>query len=131
MSTVAPGSYTRGCTDTTSPFAAAVIVRVPVWPARLGNRFWKVILIVGTSRTQTVPAAPNVNVSGSVVLVDVDVVDEDAGSDVDVTDGAVVEGGDEVVVVGATDDDVVVLDDGTDVLDVLVVGALEVVVVPG
>jgi hypothetical protein len=79
-----------------------------------------------------------VNVSGSVV---VDVVDEVAGSVVDVVDdvagavvdggGAVVEGGDEVVVVGATDDDVVGPDDGTDVLDVLVVGALEVVVVPG
>ena len=86
--------------------------------------------IVGTSRTHTVPAAPNVNVSGR-VLVDVDVVDEDAGSVEDVVEtdvlGEVVEvvdGGDEVVVVGSTDVDVLV---GADV-DV-VVGSTVVVVV--
>jgi hypothetical protein len=110
------------------------MVRVPVCPASDGNRFWKVMRIFGTSRTQTVPAAPNVNASGSVV---VDVVDEVAGSveDVDVVtlgaDVDVVDAGDEVVVVGSTDDDVVGPDDGTDVLDVLVVGTLEVVVVDG
>ena len=60
------------------------MVRVPVTPASDGNRFWKVMRIVGTSRTHTVPAAPNVNVSGSVVLVLVD-----DGDDV-VEDGAVV-----------------------------------------
>jgi hypothetical protein len=95
------------------------MVRVPVRPASDGNRFWKVMRIVGTSRTHTVPAAPKVNVSGSVV---VDVVDEDAGS-VEEVDGVVVvdvdvDGGDEVVVVGATDEDVV---DGSVV--VVVVGA--------
>jgi hypothetical protein len=84
------------------------MVRVPVRPASDGNRFWKVMRIVGTSRTHTVPAAPKVNVSGSVV---VDVVDEDAGS-VEEVDGVVVvdvdvDGGDEVVVVGSTDVDVV------------------------
>src|SRR6188768_4527918 len=88
----------------------SLMVRVPVCPARDGNRFWKVMRIVGTSRTQTVPAAPKVNVSGSVV---VDVVDEVGDSvvegivDVGVEE-VVVEGGDEVVVVGATDEDVVV-----------------------
>jgi hypothetical protein len=94
------------------------IVRVPVCPARDGNRFWKVMTIVGTSRTQTVPAAPNVNVSGSV---DVDVLDDVVGDDVDVVDVAVttvVDGGDEVVVVGATDEDVVVVEVGADVEDV-------------
>jgi hypothetical protein len=104
------------------------MVSVPVCPASDGNRFWNVMRIVGTSRTQTVPAAPNVNVSGSVVVV---VVDEVAGNvddvgPVDVTPMVVVDGGDEVVVVGATDDDVVVC--GSDeVLDVLVLDVLDVV----
>jgi hypothetical protein len=87
------------------------IVRVPVWPARAGNRFWKLMRIVGTSRTQMVPAAPNVNVSGSVdVVVVLDVVDELLGGDDDVVAGSVlvVEDGDEVVVVVSTDVDVVV-----------------------
>jgi hypothetical protein len=48
---------------------------MPVTPARLGKPgVWKVMRIVGTSRTQTVPAAPKVNVSGRVVVVDVVVV---------------------------------------------------------
>jgi hypothetical protein len=140
----------------------SLIVRVPVCPASDGNRFWKVIRIVGTSRTQTVPAAPNVNVSGRVVvdevddvvvldavvggtLVDVDVVvvdavvvlagtvvDEVAGSVDDVDEGGVVvlvdvvDGGDELVVVVATDEDVV---DAAIVVDVVDVGTSVVVVV--
>jgi len=83
------------------------MVRVPVCPASDGNRFWNSILMVGTSRTQTVPAAPNVNVSGRVEVE----VDELEGSvdDVVVTAVVAVKGGDEVVVVGATDEDVVVI----------------------
>jgi hypothetical protein len=93
---------------TTSPVAADVIVRVPVRPARLGNWLRKVILMVGTSRTHTVPAAPKVNVSGSVEVL---VVDDD--------DVVVVPGW--VVVVGATVVEVVVVGVVVDVLLVDVV----------
>jgi hypothetical protein len=51
----------------------SAIVSVPVWPASVGNWFRKLILIVGTSRTQTVAAAPKLNwlgiPGGSVVVV--------------------------------------------------------------
>jgi hypothetical protein len=45
------------------------IVSVPVRPANSGNVFWKTILIVGTSATQTVAAAPNVNGGAGTVVV--------------------------------------------------------------
>jgi hypothetical protein len=80
------------------------MVRVPVCPARDGNRFWKVMRIVGTSRTHTVPAAPNVNVSGRVVEVVDEVVVED-GTDVLLVLVVDVDGA--VVVVGAAVDVVV------------------------
>jgi hypothetical protein len=97
----------------------SLMVRVPVTPARDGNRFWKVILMVGTSDTHTVPAAPKVNVSGSVVLVVVDdvlvtvvVVDDVVGAvDVVVVPGRVVLV-EEVVDVG----DVVVVEEVVDVV---------------
>jgi cytoskeletal protein CcmA (bactofilin family) len=93
----------------------SLMVRVPVTPASDGNWFWNSMRIVGTSRTHTVPAAPKVNVSGSVVLVvvvgPVVVVEEevvvtavDVGAAVVDVPGAVV---DVVVDVG----DVVVVDD--------------------
>jgi len=88
------------------------MVRVPVTPARLGNWFWNSMRMVGTSATQIVPAAPKVNVSGSVVevvLVGVLVVVVVPGAVVLVVDDA-------VVVVTAVDD---------------VVGTVDVVVVPG
>ena len=78
----------------------------PTRPASSGNVFWKLMRIVGTSAMQTVVAAPNVKGGG--------VVDEVGGSVDDVVlDGVVVavvvvdEGTDELVVVGATDVDVV------------------------
>jgi hypothetical protein len=80
------------------------MVRVPVRPASDGNWFWNSMRIVGTSRTHTVPAAPNVNVSGRVVEL---VVVEPDGEVVEVEDGLV---GPLVVVVepGIVVEDVVV-----------------------
>lgn len=87
-------------------------------PARDGNWFWKVILIVGTSRTHTVPAAPNVNVSGRVlvvvddVLVVVTAVDDVVGA-VDVVvvaDGVVDVVVEDEVVVGGVVVDVLLVD---------------------
>ena len=99
----------------------SLIVSVPVWPASSGNVFRKLILIVGTSATQTDAAAPNSKVAGSVVVVDdvldgtVDEVDvllvEDAGTVelVVVVEEVVVDGVVEVLGVVVVDDEVVVV----------------------
>src|SRR4029077_19470029 len=90
----------------------SAIVKVPVTPASWGNWFWKTIRIVGTSLTQTVAAAPSVNVGGSVVVV----------ARGEVVDGATVEDVD-----GADVEVVVELDGGTAVVVVDVDGPDEVV----
>jgi hypothetical protein len=108
------------------------MVKTPTWPTSCGNwaGLWNVIRIVGTSLTQTVAAAPNVNVSGSVVVVSDKVVggavvddDEFVGVDVDVVEveepGTVVD----------VEDEVVVGVDVVDVVDDVVVGTTLVVVV--